>query len=142
MSLAQEEMIANLYFGKRSPSSGAAVGDQGDVRTDDDLIECKHAGTYEKPAKSISLKVSDIEKIADEAFSEGRQWAMALRVYNPDSPAADKAGFIDMIVRPIEDDLLRESMLERAREDREDAWKYRELYDDLHPNQGLGDILG
>jgi hypothetical protein len=125
--MEHEEHIAHLYFGKRSQSSGASLVDQGDVRTEDDLIECKMTGTYDKPAKSISLRVDHMEKIADEAWSEGRQWAVAARIYNPNSPIADKAGFIDVIVRPLEDDLLRESVLERARDDAEDAWKYREL---------------
>lgn len=142
LSVDHEEHIANLYFGKRSPSSGAAVGDQGDVRTDDDLVECKMTGTYDKFAKSISIKLDVLEKIADEAWSEGRQWALALRIYNPDSTIADKAGFVDMIVRPLDDDLLRESLLERSREGNTYKERYDALYASLNPNQGLGDILG
>jgi hypothetical protein len=115
-SIEHEQHIAHLYFGVRSPSSGAAPNDQGDVRTPDDLIECKMTGGWPKFARSITIKLDDVEKIADEAWSEGRQWALALRVYCPQSPVADKAGFVDMIVRPIEDDLLRENLLQRARE--------------------------
>ncbi len=126
-SVEHEEFIAHLYFGKRSPSSGAAVGDQGDVRTPDDLVECKMTGEFQRPARSISVKLDDIEKIADEAWSEGREWALALRIYCPDSPVADKAGFVDMMVRPLRDDLLRENLLQRGREDAEDAARYRGL---------------
>lgn len=117
MSVDHEQHIAHLYFGKRSPSSGAAEHDQGDIRTADDLIEAKMTGGPQRPARSIKVELVDVEKIADEAWSEGRQWALALRIYCPDSPVADKAGFVDMMVRPLDDDLLRENLLQRARED-------------------------
>lgn len=104
--MLQEERVAKRYKGKRSPSSGAAVHDQGDVRSVRDLIECKHSGTFDKPAKSISLKLVDFEKIADEAWSEGRNPAIALSIYAPDSPLADNDGFIDWIARLQTDDVL------------------------------------
>ena len=105
LSVLQEERVAKRYDGKRSPSSGAAVTDQGDVRTEDALIECKHTGTYDKPAKSISVKVSDLEKIADEAWSEGRRPEQALSIYAPGSVLSDANGFIDLMVRLQEDDV-------------------------------------
>jgi hypothetical protein len=107
LSVKQEEFIADAYKGKRSASSGAAVHDRGDVRTPTHLIECKHSGTLDKPAKSISVKVSDLDKIADEAWSESKNWAVALRIYNPDSLVSDSDGFIDLIVRPVVEDKWR-----------------------------------
>lgn len=106
LSILQEDRVAKRYNGKRSPSSGGSVSDQGDVRTGRELIECKHTGTYDKPAKSISVKVSDLEKIADEAWSEGRSPALALSIYAPDSVLANREGFIDLIVRLQTDDRI------------------------------------
>lgn len=104
-SVQHEEFVAKLYKGKRSPSSGAAVSDGGDVRSDEDLFECKQKGNSNKPAKSISIKLDVLEKIADEAWSEGREPVVALRIYNPDSPLADDSGNIDLVARLIQDDL-------------------------------------
>lgn len=102
----QEEKIARLYGGVRSPSSGAAVTDAGDVRMRHlgNLCECKHAGTFAKPAKSISLKLSDLEKIADEAWAEGLEPMMVLTMYAPDSVLADKDGEVSVSVRLVRDD--------------------------------------
>ena len=103
--MRQEERVARRYGGKRSPSSGAAVADQGDVRTIDQLIECKHTGTFDKPAKSITIKLGDLEKIADEAWSEGKEPVMALGIYAPDSVLADADGEVNLIVRLETDDV-------------------------------------
>jgi hypothetical protein len=97
LSVRQEDHIAYKYQGKRSPSSGGSVTDQGD--------ECKHTGTFDKPAKSISIKLADLDKIADEAWSENREPVMALRIYNPSSILADEDGNVDLIVRLIGDDI-------------------------------------
>ena len=99
-----EKKIAKQYGGKRSPSSGAAVVDQGDVRTSDCLVECKHTGTFDKPARSISVKLADLEKITKEAWSEGKQPVMALGIYSPHSVLADKDGEVNLIVRLMPDD--------------------------------------
>lgn len=104
LSELQEEQIANAYHGERSLSSGGADTDEGDVRTDTHLYECKLTGTPAKGAKSISVKVADIEKIRDEAYSVGLEWAMPLRIYCPESPAANRAGYIDLMLRPLADD--------------------------------------
>lgn len=104
LSIRQEEKVAKHYGGKRSPSSGAAIVDQGDVRTSDRLIECKHVGTFDKPAKSVSIKLADLEKIADEAWSEGKQPGMVLSLYAPDSVLADKDGEVNIAVRLMVDD--------------------------------------
>ena len=108
LSVAHEDHISWLYRGLRSPSSGGAVTDRGDVRTLDHLIECKMTGTYEKPKRSISLKLDDIEKIADEAQQEGKLWALAIRFYAPGSPVANKDGFVDVTVRSTREDAERE----------------------------------
>lgn len=80
------------------------------MRTERDLIECKHTGTYDKPAKSISVKLADLEKIADEAWSEARMPVLALSLYAPDSILADRNGFVDLTLRLAGDDsLLTES---------------------------------
>jgi len=100
----QEERVAKAYRGKRSPSSGGAATDRGDVRAQYDLFECKHVGTYDKPAKSVSIKLSDFEKLYDEATSEGKDAAMALSIYAPGSVLADADGFVDITARLQRDD--------------------------------------
>lgn len=104
LSLRQEARVAKVFHGKRSPTSGASVSDQGDIRTTGELIECKHTGTFDKPAKSISVKLSDLEKIADEAWSEGRVPVLALGIYNPDSVLSDADGTVNLILRLERDD--------------------------------------
>ncbi len=110
-SLKHEQFVANRFGGVRSPSSGGAVTDQGDVRVraagDDPgyLVECKHTGSYSKPAFSITVQLSVLEKIADEAWSEGKTPVLALRMYNPHSVLSDAEGMIDLIVK-LERDCL------------------------------------
>lgn len=101
-----EEWIAKQYGGTVSPSSGASVVDPADVRTEEELFECKATG-YKSPAKSISVKVDVVEKIADEAYSEGKTPALPLRIYNPDSLLADSKGYVDLICRLVRDDVHR-----------------------------------
>lgn len=107
LSVEHEDSTARAYRGVRSPSSGGATSDQGDVRTTHELIECKHRGTYDKPARSASIKLDDLEKIADEAWSELREPVIALRIYCPDSLLADKDGNVDLIVRLRDEDVRR-----------------------------------
>jgi hypothetical protein len=96
-SKAQEEFIAKNTGGRRSPSSGAWIYDDGDVDADHYIIECKLSGNPEKPAKSISLKLSDFEKVFDEAMLNKKSPAMALRIYNPESILADHKGNVDFV---------------------------------------------
>lgn len=105
-SRRQEEKTAKLYGGEVSPSSGGAITDAGDVRMRHlgNLCECKFTGTYDKPAKSISLKLADLEKIADEAWAEGLEPMMVLGMYAPDSVLADKDGEVHVSVRLVRDD--------------------------------------
>lgn len=95
--------MAEALEGKRSPSSGASITDAGDVRSLNFLIECKHKGTFDKPAKSISVKLSDFEKIFDEASSEGRTPMLCLSIYSPDSILATRDGCVDFSVQLLSD---------------------------------------
>lgn len=106
LSEEHENYVASKYGGKRSRSSGGAVTDQGDVRVIDQLIECK--ATFgerlgKKPARSTLVR--QMEKVADEAWSESKSPAIALRYYMPGSPLANNYGYVDLIVKLLEDDL-------------------------------------
>jgi hypothetical protein len=108
LSREHEEYVARKYAGRRSPSSGASPTDQGDVRVAerDVLIECKGKfgeRTGEKPVRSTL--VTQMEKITDEAYAEGKDPVLALRFYMPDSPIADNYGYVDLVVRFLEDDV-------------------------------------
>ena len=103
-SVVHETFIARWYGGNRSPSSGASAKDAGDVRTPTHLIECKQTGEMDKPKKSYSLKLSEMEKIVDEAYQEGLTPALAIRIYNPNSVLSDKDGNVDLIVRRVVDE--------------------------------------
>jgi hypothetical protein len=106
LSVRQEERVARAYGGVRSPSSGGAATDRGDVRvaSNGDLFECKHKGTFDRPARSISVKLDDFEKLFDEATSEGKDAVMALSLYAPGSVLANSEGFVDLTVRRMADD--------------------------------------
>lgn len=107
-SVEQENHIAKKIGGVRSRSSGASDKDNGDVKSKIYLVECKTTGEYDKPAKSISIKLSDIEKIVDGAHIEDRIPAIALRIYNPHSPLADADGNIDLMANLLKDWLYLE----------------------------------
>ena len=100
-----EQFIAARFGGVRSPSSGGHVTDAGDVRVKASdgsvgvLVECKHTGSFEKPAKSITIDLGVLEKICDEAWSEGKTPVLALRMYNPESILSDANGMIDLITK-------------------------------------------
>jgi len=106
-SVEHEEFIARCYQGRRSPSSGAADHDEGDVKVGNAkvggiLFECKTTGDSEKPAKATI--VTRMEKVAEEAWAAGYEPALALRFYKPDSRLANDKGFIDLVVRRVADD--------------------------------------
>jgi hypothetical protein len=105
LSVDHENYIANLFDGVRSKSSGAAVTDPGDVRCEaaGKLIECKLTGSVGKPAKSISVQLNVLEKIAKEAWEHSMQPALALRIVHPGHLLADKDGNIDLIVHLMSD---------------------------------------
>jgi hypothetical protein len=108
-SIEQEEAIARAYGGERSPSSGAADTDGGDVRCRslDTLFECKYSGSPGEPLKSKPKILTQMEGIADEAYAESRDPALALRYYCPNSPLADHKGWVDLVVRRLGDDVRR-----------------------------------
>lgn len=114
LSIQQENYLAALYGGKRSASSGAADNDAGDVRTSHSLIECKMTGNPGKEPKALPIFVQDFVKIADEAWSEGREPALALRYYQPQSVLANSEGWIDLTVRLTADDADRERRVYHA----------------------------
>lgn len=113
LSVRHEERIAAYYGGKRSPSSGGADNDAGDVRVRAEgvLFECKYTGSPAKPLKRKPGLVTKMEKIADEAWAEGRDPALALRFYWPESPLADGSGHVDLSVRLTPDDAQRSAWL-------------------------------
>lgn len=102
LSIEQENHVAKMYNGKRSASSGAADNDNGDVRAPLDLIECKVTGGPGRPKSSTLLKT--FEKVAEEAYLEGRSPVVALRFFCPDSPLADVKGWVDLSVRLLAED--------------------------------------
>lgn len=108
LSKEHEEYVAKRYEGRRSPSSGASITDLGDVRDETFLIECK--GQFgerlgSKPVRSTLL--NQFEKIADEAMQGDRIPAVALRFYKPESALANNEGFVDLIVKLVDDDLFQ-----------------------------------
>lgn len=114
-SQEHEKYVAFLYEGKVSPSSGAAPADAGDVRVwaTNELIECKVKGEPGKPARSTLVK--QMEKIADEAWAEARDPVLCLRFFMPDSPLADKKGWVDLSVRVAGDDAHRSYLVREER---------------------------
>lgn len=110
LSQRHEDYVAGMYGGTRSSSSGAAVTDEGDVRVvaDNTLFECK--GKFgeligQKPVSSTLL--NQFEKVTDEAYGVLKEPAMALRFYVPGSVLADSDGWVDLVVRLLDDDLRR-----------------------------------
>lgn len=97
-SVEQEDRIANLYDGRRSRSSGAAVHDSGDVLAGPDLIECKTTGTVGKPA-TLPRFMQEFEKVAIEAIERGLNPVLCLQYYCPDSDIANRAGMVEVSVR-------------------------------------------
>ncbi len=115
----QEEYVAAAYGGKRSPSSGAADNDGGDVRAEFDLIECKAKGSPAHPLKNKPTLLQQFEKNAVDAHLEARSPVVALRYYWPDSPLANPKGWVDFAVRLLDEDA----------ELRKDSTLYYELLD-------------
>jgi hypothetical protein len=105
LAAQHENAVARAYDGTRSQSSGASVSDKGDVRTPHSLIECKLTGEPGAPKRTTLL--TQMEKVADEAWAESRQPMVALRIFSPDSPLAGPDGWVDMTVRLLRDDVQR-----------------------------------
>ena len=110
-SIDHENFIARLFGGIRQKGSGATPRENGDVRivNSNSIFECKCTGEPGKPKRTTLIK--QFEKVANEAHSEGRTPAIALRFFVPDSPLANKDGWVDLVVRQAGEDA-----------EREDAW--------------------
>lgn len=108
VSRQHEEWVAKTYNGVRSKSSGGSVTDKGDVRvaSTDTIFECKATGEPGGKSK-YTTAIRHLEKVADEAYAEGRTPALALRYFCPDSPLAGVDGWLDLTVRLTKDDAWR-----------------------------------
>jgi hypothetical protein len=60
-------------------------------------------GPGEKP-KPLPKFVQHLEKVAEEAYLEGREPVVALRYFAPTSILANPQGWIDVAVRPAQSD--------------------------------------
>lgn len=109
-SVEQEDYYAFLYNGKRSRSSGAADNDQGDVRSERLLIECKMTGRPGHKEPRLPVFVQEFAKVADEAYSEGREPMLGLRYYAPGHALANREGWIDLVVQLAESHAEREEV--------------------------------
>lgn len=98
-----EEFVARHYGGTRSPSSGGAISDAGDVRLPDHLIECKLTGEPGGDDKRPGF-LKHLEKVATEAYAEGRDPVLCLRYWCPTSPLAGRDGWLDLTVRLTAED--------------------------------------
>lgn len=109
ISKQHEEWIAQQYHGIRSKSSGGSDTDKGDVRiaTTRTLFECKATGEPGGKPKYTTI-IRHLEKIADEAWIEGKEPALALRYFCPESPLAGWDGWLDLTVRLTTDDKERD----------------------------------
>lgn len=109
VSRLHESWVAKQYDGVRSKSSGASDTDKGDVRIKSSrtIFECKASGAPGQDSKYTTL-LRQFEKVADEAWAEGKHPAVALRYFCPDSPLASVDGWVDFTVRLTKDDAKRE----------------------------------
>jgi hypothetical protein len=103
LSVRQEDHIADLFDGRRSPSSGAADTAYADVNCKRLAIECKMTMSKSKPKL-----LKDFEKVAREAWEHDKEPMVALRYYDPDSILASRDGWIDLTVRLASSDAERE----------------------------------
>ena len=102
-----EEFIAKLYGGTRTKGSGSGVREKGDVQieTDSELVECKYTNNGEGSRRP--RLVSQMEKVSQEAYEEGKDPAIALRYFMPESTLANSDGCVDLVVRLARDDARR-----------------------------------
>lgn len=85
--------------------------DKGDVRVASSrtIFECKLTGEPGKPKHTTLL--GQMEKVADEAWAENKEPAMALRIFNPESPLSGVDGWVDFTVRLTRLDAENEARL-------------------------------
>lgn len=81
-SKAQEQHVAKITGGKRTPNSGATdFGGKSDVRIGNLMsIECK---TKTAPAKSFSIKKEWLTKLREEMNMDGNKFAALAFNYGP-----------------------------------------------------------
>lgn len=110
-SVEQEDFLAASYpGGRRSTTSGAH--DDNDVISTYSYHEAKYEGAPgEKEATGYRVKLSEMEKIVDAARKVGKDAAFQVRLYAPESTLADRDGNVDLVVRLMADDCVREHML-------------------------------
>lgn len=115
-----ENRCARAYNADVDPSSGAGVKTKGDSKQRvgtrraglrDQLFESKHRGTYEKSARSGTVNLAVLEKLADAAWAENREPVLHLSILDPHSPLSNEEGCVDVVVRLMEDDVRRERWL-------------------------------
>lgn len=105
LSVQQEKHIAATLQGRRTINTGAGDKEKADILLDDCsvLVECKYTGDVIEPAKSISVKLEDLEKVWDQAAQIGFSPALAIRITNPDSRLSDDRGHVDWVAVPARD---------------------------------------
>lgn len=108
-SIDHEEHVARRYGGRRSPSSGASFRDIADVDTIELAIECKETGGPGEDPISKPRFIGLLEKLADQAYPNGKDPVLALRFYLPDSALADLQGWVDVAIRPLDVDVEHEA---------------------------------
>jgi hypothetical protein len=57
-------------------------------------------GPGEKPIR-LPVFIQQLEKVTEEAYAEGREPALALRYFAPQSILSSPEGWIDVVVRPV-----------------------------------------
>jgi hypothetical protein len=99
-----ESYIEKEYKGEKTKGSGSGVKEKGDVRvaSQAELVECKYLTPQYTPSH-----VKHLEKVAEEAYTEGLDPAVAMRYYLPDSVLADRDGYVDVVMRLVRDDVRR-----------------------------------
>lgn len=105
LSVDQEDLVARLYGGSRSPSSGAAAHDGGDIRLEEHLAECKLKGGPGNPVDPLPVFVRDLEKVVDEAAQEGKDAFLIRSYYAPTSNLSDHTGWIHLAIRQMDLDV-------------------------------------
>jgi hypothetical protein len=76
----QEKNVAKALGGRKQPNSGATPFFKGDVATKFFLIECK---TSIEERKSYSVQRSDLNKINEEKFAMGKNYATLAFNFGP-----------------------------------------------------------